>query len=141
MKILDVPGWIILALLLTLLVANSCAVSSQQLLGSPNFVKENLPRLLSLEKESEQIVAQLRMMTMFGIAPEDSLEEMQEHYNFYWVYYNAANVYLSNGNRDLFVQAIARAEQALQKVRDAFQESLGNLESPEPETKPETLSF
>ena len=128
-------------LILTLLVASGCAVSSQQLLGSPNFVKENLPRLLSLEKESEQIVAQLQMMSMFGIAPEDGLEEMQEHYNFYWVYYHAANVYLSSGNQSLFVQAIARAEHALQKVRDAFKESLDSLESPEPETKPETLSL
>ncbi|KKL86067.1 hypothetical protein LCGC14_1948390, partial [marine sediment metagenome] len=29
-------------LILSLLVASGCAVSSQQLLGSPNFVKENL---------------------------------------------------------------------------------------------------
>ena len=130
-----------LALILSLLVVSGCAVSSQQLLGSPNFVEENLPRLLALEQESDQIVAQLQMMAMFGIAPEDGLEEMQEHYNFYWVYYNAANVYLSSGNRDLFVQAIARAELALQKVREIFQENLGSLESPEPETKPETLSL
>ena len=53
----------------------------------------------------------------------------------------AVNVYLSSGNRDLFVQAIARAELALQKIRDVIDESLDNLEAPEPETKPETLSL
>ena len=128
-------------LILSLLVASGCGVSSQQLLGSPNFVKENLPQLLSLEEESAAIVSQLQILSSMGLTEEIDLEAMQGYYNTYWVYYNAANVFLSRGDRDLFVQAIARAEHYLQKVRDVINESLDSLESPEPETKPETLSL
>ncbi len=128
-------------LILSLLVASGCAVSSQQLLGSPNFVKENLPRLLSVEKEANEVLEQLRMMAFVGLNLEDQVDEMQGYFDTYWVYYHAANVYLSNGDRDLYVQAIARAEHSLQKIRDVIDESLDSLESPEPETKPETLSL
>ena len=128
-------------LILSLLVASGCAVSSQHLLGSPNFVKENLPRLLSVEKEANEVLEQLRMMAFVGLNLEDQVDEMQGYFDTYWVYYHAANVYLSNGNRDLYVQAIARAEHSLQKIRDVITESLDSLEAPAPETKPETLSL
>ncbi len=130
-----------LALILSLLVVNGCAVSSRQLLGSPNFVKENLPRLLSVEKEANEVLEQLRMMAFVGLNLEDQVDEMQGYFDTYWVYYHAANVYLSNGDRDLYVQAIARAEHSLQKMRDVINEQLDNLEAPAPETKPETLSL
>ena len=132
--------FLILILALTLVVSG-CAVSSQQLLGSPNFVKENLPTLLSIEQEANGVLEQLQMMAFMGLNMEDVADEMQAHFNTYWVYYNAANVYLSSGNQSLFVQAIARAELALQKVRDVIDASLDSLESPEPETKPESLSL
>ena len=130
-----------LILILSLLVVSGCAVSSQQLLGSPNFVKENLPQLLSVEQEAEAVLQQLQMLAFIGVDLEEFVDEMQNHFNTYWVYYHAANVYLSGGNRDLFVQAIARAEHSLQKIRDVIDESLDSLEAPEPETKPETLSL
>ena len=138
-----IPHWrpLILALILSLLVASGCAVSSQQLLGSPNFVKENLPALLSIEQEGQGVLEQIRMMTFMGFELEEVADEMQDYFNTYWVYYNAANVYLSNGNRDLYVQAIARAEHSLQKIRDVINEQLDSLEAPAPETKPETLSL
>ena len=128
-------------LILALLAASGCAVSSQQLLGSPNFVKENLPALLSIEEEGKGVLQQLQMMAFVGADLSEVVDEMQDYFNTYWVYYNAANVYLSSGNQDLFVQAIARAEHALQKIRDVINESLDNLESPEPETKPERMSL
>ena len=132
--------WIALILSLTL-VASGCAVSSQQLLGSPNFVKENLPALLSIEQEAKGVLEQIQMMAFMGINLEEAADDMQDNFNAYWVYYNAANVYLSSGNRDLFVQAIARAELALQKIRDIIDESLDSLEAPAPETKVENLSL
>jgi len=104
-------------------------------------VKENLPRLLSLEKEANDVLQQLQMLAFVGLNLEDQVDEMQGYFNTYWVYYNAANVYLSSGNRDLFVQAIARAEHSLQKIRDVIDASLDSLESPEPETKPERMSL
>ncbi len=130
-----------LALILSLLVASGCAVSSQQLLGSPNFVKENLPALLSIEQEGRGVLQQIQMMAFMGLNVGDVADEMQAHFNTYWVYYNAANVYLSSGNRNLFVQAIARAELALQKIRDVINASLDSPESPEPKTKPKKLSL
>lgn len=136
-----IPKVILVALILSLLVASGCAVSSQQLLGSPNFVKENLPELLSVEKDANEVLQQLQMLAFVGLNMEEVVDEMQGYFNTYWVYYNAANVYLSSGNRELFVQAIARAEHSLQKIRDVINEQLDSLESPEPETKPETLSL
>ena len=141
MKLIKLHGITILLILALTLVASGCAVSSQQLLGSPNFVKENLPRLLSVEKEANEVLEQLRMMAFVGLNLEDQVDEMQGYFDTYWVYYHAANVYLSNGNRDLYVQAIARAEHSLQKIRDVINEQLDNLEAPAPETKPETLSL
>ncbi|KKK57277.1 hypothetical protein LCGC14_3056090 [marine sediment metagenome] len=141
MKKLDVPRWIILTLLLTLLIANGCAVSNQQLLGSPNFVQENLPHMLSLEEEAGKIVAELQMLSFMGFSAEKDLKEMQGYFNTYWVYYNAANTYLSSGDRDFFVQAIARAEHALQKVRDVLSKISEGFEDPAPETKPRNLSL
>ena len=131
----------LMILILSLLVVSGCAVSSQQLLGSPNFVKENLPALLSIEQEGKGVLEQIQMMAFVGLNLEEVADEMQDYFNTYWVYYNAANVYLSSGNQDLFVQAIARAEHALQKIRDVITESLDSLESPEPETKPESMSL
>ena len=104
-------------------------------------MKENLPELLSLEKEANGVLQQLEMMAFMGLNLEDVADEMQVHFNTYWVYYHAANVYLSSGNRDLFVQAIARAEHSLQKIRDVINESSDSLKSPEPEIKPEALSL
>ena len=132
----------ILALILSLtLVVSGCAVSSQQLLGSSNFVKENLPQLLSVEQEANEVLQQLQTLAFVGLNMEDAVDEMQGYFNTYWVYYYAANVYLSSGEHELYVQAIAKAEHALQKIRDVIDEALDNLESPEPETKPETLSL
>ena len=138
-KLKSIPIQVLL--ILSLLVANGCAISSQQLLGSPNFVKENLPALLSIEQEGKEVLGQIQMMAFIGLNLEEIADEMQDYFNTYWVYYNAANVYLSSGNQDLFVQAIARAEHALQKIRDVITESLDSLESPEPETKPESTSL
>ena len=133
---------IILALILSLtLVASGCTVSSQQLLGSPNFVQENLPALLSIEKEAKKVLGQMQMMSFMGFNMEELIDEIQSYFDTYWVYYNAAHVYLSNGNQDLFVQAIARGEHSLQKIRDVINESLDNLEAPAPETKVENLSL
>ncbi|KKK84535.1 hypothetical protein LCGC14_2782340, partial [marine sediment metagenome] len=114
-KLKSIPIQVLL--ILSLLVANGCAISSQQLLGSPNFVKENLPALLSIEQEGKGVLEQIQMMAFVGLNLEEVADEMQDYFNTYWVYYNAANVYLSSGNQDLFVQAIARAEHALQKIR------------------------
>ena len=104
-------------------------------------MKENLPALLSIEQEANEVLQQLQMMAFMGLNMEDVADEMQAHFNTYWVYYNAANVYLSSGNQSLFVQAIARAELALQKVRDVIDASWDSLESPEPEAKVESLSL
>ena len=104
-------------------------------------MKENLPALLSIEQEGQGVLQQIQMMAFMGLNLEDVADEMQAHFNTYWVYYNAANVYLSSGNQSLFVQAVARAELALQKIRDVIDASLDSLESPAPETKPETLSL
>ncbi len=128
-------------LILALLVASGCAVSSQQLLGSPNFVAEYLPRLLSLEKEADSILEQLKTLPFLGINMEDQVDEMQNHFDTYWVYYHAANVYLSGGNQDLYVQAVARAEHALQRINDIITKALHGSYAPKPETKPETLSL
>ncbi len=81
------------------------------------------------------------MMALTGLNLEDVADEMQAHFNTYWVYYNAANVYLSSGNRDLFVQAIARAEHFLQKIRDVITESLNSFEAPKLEEEVENLSL
>ena len=138
-----IPHWRpwILALILSLLVVSGCAVSSQQLLGSPNFVKENLPTLVSIEQEAAGVLEQLQMIAFMGFELWEVADEMQGYFNTYWVYYNAANVYLSSGNHELFVQAIARAEHSLQKIRDVIDASLDSLEAPEPETKPERMSL
>ncbi len=104
-------------------------------------MKENLPALLSIEQEGQGVLQQIEMIAFMGFNLEDVVDEMQAHFNTYWVYYNAANVYLSSGNQSLFVQAVARAELALQKIRDVINEQLDSLEAPAPETKPETLSF
>ena len=134
--------WIVLILALTL-VSSGCAVSSQQLLGSPNFVAEHLPRLLALEQESSEVIASLQMLGLLDLPTVADLEEMQGYFDFYWVYYHAANVYLSSGDRDLFVQVVARAELALQKIRDTITKSMDGYlgGAPEPETKPERLSL
>ena len=130
----------LLALILSLLVVSGCAVSSQQLLGSPNFVAEYLPELLSLEKEANDVLEQLRMLAFVGISAEEFVDEMQGHFNTYWVYYHAANVFLSSGDRDRYVQAIGRAEHSLAKITDIIDELLDNFAGPEP-IKPETLSL
>ena len=134
---------LILALILSLLVASGCAVSSQQLLGSPNFVAEYLPELLSLEQQSEEVIMNLQMLSLLGLPSEEDLAKMQAHFNTYWVYYHAANVHLADGDRDLFIQTVARAEHALEKIREAIGKSTDSFlgEAPEPETKPETLSL
>ena len=131
--------WIVL--ILSLLVASGCAVSSQQLLGSPNFVAEYLPELLSLEKEANDVLEQLGMLAFVGINAEEFVDEMQGHFNTYWVYYHAANVFLSSGDRDRYVQAVGRAEHSLAKITDIIDELLDSFGSPETEIKPETLSL
>ena len=131
-----------LALILSLtLVASGCAVSSQQLLGSPNFVAEYLPELLSLEKEANDVLEQLQMLAFVGINAEEFVDEMQGHFDTYWVHYYAANVFLSSGDRDRYVQAVGRAEHSLSKITDIIEELLDSFGSPEPETKVETLSL
>ena len=138
-KLKSIPIQVLL--ILSLLVASGCVVPSRQLLGSPNFVKENLPALLSIEQEANGVLQQLQIMALTGLNLEDVADEMQAHFNTYWVYYNAANVYLSSGNRDLFVQAIARAEHFLQKIRDVITESLNSFEAPKLEDEVENLSL
>ncbi len=140
-KLKSIPIQVLL--ILSLLVASGCAVSSQQLLGSPNFVAEHLPRLLALEQESNEVIASLQMLALLDLPTVEDLEEMQGYFDFYWVYYHAANVYLSGGDQDLFVQVVARAELALQKIRDTITKSMDGYfgGAPKPETKPETLSL
>ena len=140
MKLIKLHGITIL-LILSLLVASGCAVSSQQLLGSPNFVAEYLPQVLALEKESGGLRSQLGFANSAGVISREDGKNIQAHYDTYWIYYSAANIYLSSGNQSLLVQAIARAEHFLQKIRDVIDASLDSLESPEHETKPETLSL
>ena len=60
-------------------------------------MQENLPRLLSLEEEAGKIVAELQILSFMDFSAEKDLKEMQSYFNTYWVYYNAANVYLSSG--------------------------------------------
>ncbi|KKL28737.1 hypothetical protein LCGC14_2372110 [marine sediment metagenome] len=134
---------IILALILSLLVVSGCATTKQPLIASPNFVEEYLPAVLGVEGEYNEITAELKMARWLGIDLEPIKDELTNILDIYWVYYRAAHTYLTSGDLSRYKQAVGRAENALQKVRDLLEkaEKAAPQEAPPESSKPKRLSL
>ena len=94
-----------LTLLLALLLSG-CAPA----LISRATLAENLALVLSLEKRSDNIQYQAKVMSNLGILSVEAIAAIKQHNNTYYPYYLVANVYLANGQLDKYAEAINLAE-------------------------------
>jgi len=138
MKILkDIPAII---LILTLLVASGC-VSQVTLLGSPNFVNENITRLIELEDTYSGLGVAINLLADFGLDLSPILDQLKVLNDLYWVYRSAADTYLASGDKDRLVQAYARMEQTTTKIEALVDVFMGTLEQQEPKEWPNGFKF
>ncbi len=129
-----VPLGIVVLILTLLLVASGCSTTQPALIASPDFVEENLPRLIALEKRFGELRARVKLMARFaGPAIMGLSEDYDKLRDEHWVYYQAAHVYLVSGDLDRYTQAVAKADDVLQKLDDLFAAFLAEPSEPAPE--------
>ena len=65
-------------------------------------VATNLAPLLGVEKRFDQVKVYSQMIGTLGGISQEKAEELKGHYDIYYVYYLASNVYLAKGDMESY---------------------------------------
>lgn len=119
---------ILLALILSLVVVSGCASQvGPKLIAPTSFVQENLVRLMAAETKQDRLLSEIKMVGQFGVDTKAIKKEFLNYRDLHWVHFFAAQTYLVNGDLDLFVQAVAKAEHYTQKAQDLLDKQIKNM--------------
>ncbi len=84
----------------------------------------NLAPILEVENRAKQVLSGAQMLGSVGVISEKDAGELKVHYDVYFVYHNAANVYLAGGDIESYIAHIQTAKQELDTMEAILKHSL-----------------
>ncbi len=80
---------------------------------SRDQIAENLAPILEVENRVNRAMSGVQMLGSVGEISDKDAEKLKAHYDVYFVYYHAANVYLAGGDIESYKSHIEMAKKEL----------------------------
>ena len=88
---------------------------------------KNMGSVLKLEKKTHALQAQVRVLKKFRELSNANVALIEQHYDVYYPYYLAANIYLVHGQIDEYKEAVKFAETELTAIQILVDEIMKNV--------------
>ena len=113
---------------------------ANQMLVSPNFIEEHLPRILEVEKSQEALEIMYGIAVGFGVPLGPIIKDIQILHDLYYFYLEASYTHLASGNLELLAQTTALAELQIQKAKDLIEGQMNKqYDVPKPMSNEKTI--
>ncbi len=91
---------------------------------SRNKLAANIKPILKIEERIYQMRYYTKMLDSLGGISKEKLEDLKGHYDVYYVYYLASNLYLAEGNTESYEAHVKQAQSELDAIEAILKDGL-----------------
>ncbi len=91
---------------------------------SRNQLAANIKPILKIEERIDQMRYYTKMLDSLGGISKEKSEDLKGHYDVYYVYYLASNLYLAEGNTESYLAHVKQAQSELDAVEAILKDGL-----------------
>lgn len=91
---------------------------------SRNQLAANIKPILKIEERIDQMRYYTKMLDSLGGISKEKSEELKGHYDVYYVYYFASNLYLAEGNTESYEAHVKQAQSELDAIEAILKDGL-----------------
>ncbi len=89
-----------------------------------NQLAANIKPILKIEERIDQMRYYTNMLDSIGGISQEKLAELKGHYDVYYVYYLASNLYLAEGNTESYLAHVKQAQSELDAIEAILKDGL-----------------
>jgi len=91
---------------------------------SRNQLAANIKPILKIEERIDQMRYYTKLLDSLGGISKEKLEDLKGHYDVYYVYYLASNLYLAEGNTESYEAHVKQAQSELDAIEAILKDGL-----------------
>jgi len=91
---------------------------------SRNQLAANIKPILEIEERIDQMRYYTKLLDSLGGISKEKLEDLKGHYDVYYVYYLASNLYLAEGNTESYEAHVKQAQSELDAIEAILKDGL-----------------
>ena len=91
---------------------------------SRNQLAANIKPILEIEERIDQMRYYTKLLDSLGGISKEKLEDLKGHYDVYYVYYLASNLYLAEGNTESYLAHVKQAQSELDAIEAILKDGL-----------------
>jgi len=91
---------------------------------SRNQLEANIKPILKIEERIDQMRYYTKLLDSLGGISKEKLANLKGHYDVYYVYYLASNLYLAEGNTESYLAHVKQAQSELDAIETILKDGL-----------------